>query len=174
MPRLLTLPNAHGHSCPAPYPIPHHHAGMAYRHAYGLTDAPSACRAVLNDSYRTDICVMYSPQLIAMACMHVASVLVRHNLQPWLSTLPCDLDKVRLPHSVLLNMKTCLLVHCGLTVHVTHPGLGSQLGGAGELPKASSAHICRHMQPILGVPPVDAQLRQSSSALPNVAGDKLN
>lgn len=63
---------------------------------------PDACcglcvdvaRAVLNDSYRTDLCLLYPPQPIALACMHVASVLAQHSLKPWLQSLSCDLDEV--------------------------------------------------------------------------------
>ena len=52
-------------------------------------------RALLNDSYRTDLCLLYPPRPLAMACMHVASVLAQQRLQPWLQSLrSCNHDEV--------------------------------------------------------------------------------
>lgn len=56
---------------------------------------PVGCRAVLNDSYRTQLCLLHAPYVMAIACMHVASVLLGRSIQNWLETLTCDLDEVR-------------------------------------------------------------------------------
>ena len=33
----------------------------------------AACRGALNDSYKTDICLMHTPQTIALACILVVN-----------------------------------------------------------------------------------------------------
>ncbi len=51
-------------------------------------------RALLNDSYRTNVSLLHPPELIAIACLHLSSVLMKHDLQEWLNSLPSDFDKV--------------------------------------------------------------------------------
>lgn len=71
--------------------------------AHGIYGCPCQRRAVLNDSYRTDVCLLHPPQTIAVACMHVASVLVRRCLRAWLQSVACDLDEVLQISLVLLQ-----------------------------------------------------------------------
>lgn len=54
------------------------------------------CRAVLNDSYRTNLCLLHAPYMIAIACMHIASVLLGRSIQSWLESLTCNFDEVKL------------------------------------------------------------------------------
>lgn len=51
-------------------------------------------RAVLNDSYRTDVSLMHAPYVIAIGCMAIAAALTERDLQPWLAGLTCDLNEV--------------------------------------------------------------------------------
>lgn len=51
-------------------------------------------RAVLNDSYRTQLGLLHSPYMMAIACMHVANVVLGRSIQKWLESLTCDMDEV--------------------------------------------------------------------------------
>lgn len=55
-----------------------------------LTVYSDVHRAVLNDSYRTNVSLLYPPHLVALACLHLSSVLMKHDLREWLDSLPCD------------------------------------------------------------------------------------
>ena len=59
-----------------------------------LTTLLAESRAVLNDSYRTHVCLLHAPYMVAIACMHVASVLLSRGIESWLKSLNCDLDEV--------------------------------------------------------------------------------
>ena len=50
----------------------------------GLEEAilPLAWR-IVNDSMRTDVCLLYPPFLIALACLHMASVILGKDLRNW-------------------------------------------------------------------------------------------
>ena len=50
---------------------------------------------VVNDSLRTDICLMYPPSLIALACLHIACVIQKKDCKLWFSELNVDMEKVR-------------------------------------------------------------------------------
>ena len=49
---------------------------------------------MLNDSYRTDVCLLHAPYVVAIGCMGVAAALTERDLQPWLAGLTCDLNEV--------------------------------------------------------------------------------
>ena len=38
---------------------------------------------IVNDSMRTDVCLLYPPFLIALACLHMASVILGKDLRAW-------------------------------------------------------------------------------------------
>lgn len=56
-------------------------------------------RYVVNDSYRTDLCLLYPPYLIAIAALYVASVLKDRDKKPdvkqWFAELTVDMNDVR-------------------------------------------------------------------------------
>ncbi|CAL8467696.1 g7234 [Coccomyxa elongata] len=58
------------------------------------SDLAECAWAVLNDSYRTHVCLLHAPYMVAVACMHVASVLLSRSIESWLKSLNCDLDEV--------------------------------------------------------------------------------
>jgi len=49
---------------------------------------------VVNDSYRTDICLLYAPHQIALACLHMACVITQRDYKQWFAELNTDLDKI--------------------------------------------------------------------------------
>ncbi|XP_072034997.1 cyclin-C-like [Amphiura filiformis] len=49
---------------------------------------------IINDSLRTDVCLMYPPYLIALACLHMACVISQKDTKHWFAELNVDLDKV--------------------------------------------------------------------------------
>lgn len=52
-------------------------------------------RTVANDTYRTDIPLLYPPHLIAIACLHVACVIAsKETYKQWFAELNVDFDKV--------------------------------------------------------------------------------
>ncbi|RDD41293.1 Cyclin-C [Trichoplax sp. H2] len=52
---------------------------------------PCAWRAI-NDSYNTDICLMYPPYIIALACLHTACIIQSIDCTQWFAELSVDLD----------------------------------------------------------------------------------
>uniref|UniRef100_K1PU71 Cyclin-C n=1 Tax=Magallana gigas TaxID=29159 RepID=K1PU71_MAGGI len=48
---------------------------------------------IINDSLRTDVCLLYPPYLIALACLHIASVIQQKDLKQWLAECSVDMDK---------------------------------------------------------------------------------
>lgn len=49
---------------------------------------------VVNDTLRTDVCLMYPPSLIALACLHIACVVQRKDVKQWFSELNIDMEKI--------------------------------------------------------------------------------
>lgn len=50
---------------------------------------------VINDSYRTDICLLYPPHQIAIACLHIACVITeKDQYKTWFAELNTDFDKI--------------------------------------------------------------------------------
>ncbi|XP_022337862.1 cyclin-C-like [Crassostrea virginica] len=49
---------------------------------------------IINDSLRTDVCLLYPPYLIALACLHIASVIQQRDLKQWLAECSVDMDKI--------------------------------------------------------------------------------
>jgi len=62
----------------------------------GLEDQllPVAWKFV-NDSFRSDVCLLYPPFKVALACLHMASCLLGKDLRGWFSELSVDMDKVQ-------------------------------------------------------------------------------
>lgn len=49
---------------------------------------------IVNDTLRTDVCLMYPPSLIALACLHMACVVQRKDAKQWFSELNIDMEKI--------------------------------------------------------------------------------
>lgn len=54
---------------------------------------------IVNDSYRTDICLLYPPYLIALAAIYLASFLKDKDLKQWFSDLSVEMAEVRQTHT---------------------------------------------------------------------------
>ncbi|XP_062896950.1 cyclin-C isoform X4 [Mobula hypostoma] len=49
---------------------------------------------IVNDTYRTDLCLMYPPFMIALACLHVACVVQQKDARQWFAELSVDMEKI--------------------------------------------------------------------------------
>ncbi|KAL6034338.1 hypothetical protein STEG23_034958 [Scotinomys teguina] len=58
---------------------------------------------IVNDTYRTDLCLLYPPFMIALACLHVACVVQQKDARQWFAELSVDMEKVFLPAYVSLR-----------------------------------------------------------------------
>ena len=52
------------------------------------------CRAVINDSYKTECSLIYPPYIVALGCLHVACVLTQKDITHWWERLSCNLNQV--------------------------------------------------------------------------------
>jgi len=59
---------------------------------------------IVNDSLRSDACLMYAPSHIALACLHIAGIVLNRDLRNWFSELNVDLDKVLEVVRVILHL----------------------------------------------------------------------
>ena len=73
----------------------------------GLSDAllPLAWR-IVNDSYRTDVVLMYAPFQIALACLHMACVIQNQEnaAKQWFAELNVDFEKIIEITKAILNL----------------------------------------------------------------------
>ena len=49
---------------------------------------------IVNDTYRTDLCLLYPPFMIALACLHVACVVQQNDARQWFAELSVDMEKI--------------------------------------------------------------------------------
>lgn len=49
---------------------------------------------IINDSLRTDICLLYPPSLIALACLHMSCVVLKKDAKQWFADLNVDTEKI--------------------------------------------------------------------------------
>jgi hypothetical protein len=59
-----------------------------------LADLSQNAWAALNDSYRTDVALVYPPYLLAVAAVYLASVICSRDLQAWMEGLAVDMNHV--------------------------------------------------------------------------------
>lgn len=61
----------------------------------GMEDSilPIAWR-IVNDSLRTDVCLLYPPYQIALAVIHMACVIQQKDSKHWFAELSVDMDKI--------------------------------------------------------------------------------
>jgi len=57
------------------------------------TILPLAWR-IVNDSLRTDVCLLYPPYLISLACLHMACVIQQKDVKQWFAELNVDMEKI--------------------------------------------------------------------------------
>jgi len=50
---------------------------------------------IVNDSMRTDVCLLFPPFQISLACLHMASVILGKDLRLWFAELNVDMDKIQ-------------------------------------------------------------------------------
>ena len=49
---------------------------------------------IVNNTYRRDLCLLYPPFMIVLACLHVACVLQQKDARQWFAELSVDKEKV--------------------------------------------------------------------------------
>lgn len=49
---------------------------------------------IVNDSYRSDICLLYPPYLTALAAIHMAAVIHKKDVKAWFAELSVDMGKI--------------------------------------------------------------------------------
>ncbi|KAF0304084.1 Cyclin-C [Amphibalanus amphitrite] len=49
---------------------------------------------LINDSLRTEVCLLYPPYMIALACLHMACVILNKDNKQWFAELHVNLEKV--------------------------------------------------------------------------------
>ena len=49
---------------------------------------------IVNDTLRTDLCLLYPPSIIALACLHVACDFLKKDSKQWFAELNVDTEKV--------------------------------------------------------------------------------
>lgn len=59
-----------------------------------MSDLVNSAWPILNDSYRTDACLLFPPYLIALACIFIAGTLQDRDLKEWLQKLNIDLQEL--------------------------------------------------------------------------------
>lgn len=69
---------------------------VLYLKEAGLTqDLVQMCWSILNDSYRTDLCLMFPPHMIALSCIYLSCVLKERDIRLWFEELRIDMNMVR-------------------------------------------------------------------------------
>ncbi|XP_019633104.1 PREDICTED: cyclin-C-like [Branchiostoma belcheri] len=67
------------------------------------TVLPLAWR-IVNDSYRTDVCLLYPPFMIALAALHMACVILQKDAKHWFAELSVDMEKMLEITRVILRL----------------------------------------------------------------------
>jgi cyclin C len=58
---------------------------------------------IVNDSYRTDVCLMFAPSLIALACLQMGATYCKKEIaKNWFAELNVDMEKVFYSRLVLI------------------------------------------------------------------------
>lgn len=59
-----------------------------------LTDLLATAWPILNDSFRSDACLLYPPYLIAIACIFMAGTLQDRDMRDWIASLKIETQDV--------------------------------------------------------------------------------
>ncbi|XP_042482751.1 cyclin-C1-1-like [Macadamia integrifolia] len=61
----------------------------------GMTDLTHLSWGLVNDTYKMDVILIYPPYMIALACIHIASVLKEKDSTAWFEELRVDMNVVK-------------------------------------------------------------------------------
>jgi cyclin C len=61
----------------------------------GLTDITPCTWSLVNDTYRTDLILIYPPFMIALACIYIASVIKEKDTRLWFEELRVDMNVIK-------------------------------------------------------------------------------
>ncbi|XP_072992195.1 cyclin-C1-1 isoform X1 [Typha latifolia] len=61
----------------------------------GITDLTQCAWGLVNDTYKTDLILIYPPYMIALACIYIASVLKDKDTTTWFEELRADMNIVK-------------------------------------------------------------------------------
>eukprot|EP00033_Pygsuia_biforma_P005285 GCRY01005819.1.p1 GENE.GCRY01005819.1~~GCRY01005819.1.p1 ORF type:complete len:258 (-),score=30.74 GCRY01005819.1:252-1025(-) len=67
---------------------------------------------LVNDSYRTDLCLLYPPYMISLSCIYMAAVLANENMLQWFSQLNVDMREIAAIVQEMLNLYSGWTSHC--------------------------------------------------------------
>lgn len=59
---------------------------------------------IVNDTYRSDICLLYPPYLVALACIHMAAVVQKKDVKAWFTELSVDMGKILEISTLILDL----------------------------------------------------------------------
>lgn len=59
---------------------------------------------IINDSLRTDVCLLYPPYQIAIACLQIACAMSQKDTASWFAELNVDIDKVQEIAKAIVNL----------------------------------------------------------------------
>uniref|UniRef100_A0A2K6SN88 Cyclin-C n=1 Tax=Saimiri boliviensis boliviensis TaxID=39432 RepID=A0A2K6SN88_SAIBB len=59
---------------------------------------------IVNDAYRMDLCLLYPPLMIALACLHIACVVQQKDARQWFAELYVDIEKILKIIRVILKL----------------------------------------------------------------------
>lgn len=67
---------------------------MQYASDAGLTDLLATAWPMLNDSFRSDACLLYPPYIIAIACLFMAGTMQDRDMRAWIASLKIETQDV--------------------------------------------------------------------------------
>ncbi|XP_060817980.1 cyclin-C isoform X2 [Bombus pascuorum] len=59
---------------------------------------------IINDSLRTDVCLLYPPHQIAIGCLQIACVMLQKDLKAWFAELNADMEKIQEIARYIINL----------------------------------------------------------------------
>ena len=59
---------------------------------------------IVNDSLRTDVCLLYPPYQIAVACLEIACVILQKDFKTWFAELNVDFEKIQEIARYIVNL----------------------------------------------------------------------
>ncbi|XP_043788541.1 cyclin-C isoform X2 [Apis laboriosa] len=59
---------------------------------------------IINDSLRTDVCLLYPPHQIAIGCLQIACVILQKDLKAWFAELNADMEKIQEIARYIINL----------------------------------------------------------------------
>lgn len=59
---------------------------------------------IVNDSLRTDVCLLYPPYQIAIGCLQIACVILQKDHKSWFAELNVDIEKIQEIARYIINL----------------------------------------------------------------------